>query len=83
METTRFKTLTYSQSKNIMADQFDRAQEIEYRDRLISLEETLKIKPKLAATGRCLYCFETIAVAAVNKRFCDIDCRDDYDSKSR
>lgn len=66
-----------------MADQFDRAQEIEYRDREISLAEALKQKPALTATGKCLYCFEPIAEDAVNKRFCDIECRNCYDKGNK
>ena len=66
-----------------MADQFDRAQEIEYRDRQINLEEARMPKKQLIATGKCLYCYETLAPDAVNKRFCDIECRDEFDKQEK
>lgn len=41
-------------------------------ERLIRLAAT---QNTIQATGKCLFCGEV----SEDKRFCDIDCRDDYD----
>lgn len=66
-----------------MADQFDRAQEIEQRDRDINISEALKKQKVIAPTGLCLFCDEPIAPTATNLRFCDSFCRDDYDKRNK
>lgn len=49
---------------------------------LAEIESTiqqLRDKPPLKPTGFCLYCGVDILPTAINQRFCDVDCRDDYD----
>ena len=64
-----------------MADVFDRTQEPEQQ----LLQNCLRAYQgkgdilEASATGSCLYCFERIKKGAVNKRFCAVDCRDDYE----
>lgn len=66
-----------------MSDVFDQAQE---RD-AINLEASLAFQLGKSAsveakpTGECLHCFEDIAAAATNKRFCTVDCRDGFDAR--
>jgi hypothetical protein len=52
----------------------DQASEIEQRDREIALQQCRKPDGP-AALGYCLACGELLA----GRRWCDADCRDDYE----
>ena len=41
--------------------------------------EQLRNQPLLKAKGFCLYCGTDIEPDAVNQRFCDVYCRDQFD----
>lgn len=54
-------------------DQFDRATEIEERDRALALAARKPAGP--AATGKCLNCGDALGEGL---RWCDRDCHDDW-----
>ena len=56
-----------------MADQLDRAQEINELHLNLQLKHR---KPTLPVTGYCHWCGD---IAPADARFCDADCRDDYE----
>ncbi len=66
-----------------MPDIFDIAQEnnLERNENLVASQ--LSQAKVLEATGFCLYCETPIAEDAVNKRFCNKVCRDDYDREQK
>lgn len=63
-------------------DEFDRASEIEERDRALCLFAALHPKTDLALehTGRCHNCGEDVDL---DHLFCDKDCSDDYEKRQR
>lgn len=56
----------------------DKAQENEQLFTELALKNAKQ--QTLTANGRCHYCEETIDEGL---RFCDVDCRDDYDREQR
>ncbi len=58
-------------------DVFDKASEVELRDRRLAL---LQRKPTLPYINQCHNCEETVPETA---HFCDADCRDDYERRER
>lgn len=56
-----------------MTDQFDRAEELEQKQRDIAMAYR---KPTLKSCGLCHSCGEDVAGT---RQFCDADCRDDYE----
>lgn len=62
-----------------MADQFDRASELEELERLSSLNRHFKhAKQSAVATGYCLYCEEELSDG---RRWCNAECRDDWEKE--
>ncbi len=59
-------------------DQFDRAEELEEKSRVIAIEQALENKTIIRAIGRCLCCDEPLAPGL---RWCDKECRDDWQSE--
>lgn len=68
-----------------MTDVFDSAQARAELDLEASLSAARGNGSNLEAapTGDCLYCFDSISVESVNKRFCDASCRDSFDYGKR
>ena len=64
-----------------MADEFDKASEFEQLllDSLLYMQSK-KPKEEAAATGQCLYCEEPLPVGL---RWCDSDCRDDWEYEQK
>lgn len=60
-----------------MADQFDRASDIEesYRQQAIASQLNSVSRDRLAVTGKCHNCAEPLKNGGL---FCDSDCRDDH-----
>lgn len=67
-----------------MADICDLAQDHYEKTMLQTLANAalLAKSPAVASTGYCLSCDEPL-VAKSNPRFCNVDCRDDYDDAQR
>lgn len=61
-----------------MADEMDRAQAQEERMREAALMQRRPAAP--AATGACLHCDEPLAAG---RRWCDVQCRDDWQRDQR
>jgi len=62
-----------------MADVLDQATDYEERDRELALRN-LDRGPVIAATGHCLNCE---APLPAERRWCDADCRDDWQAARR
>lgn len=65
-----------------MADVFDKAQDLDalmLQSHLNKHQAEQKRKPKVQATGKCLYCGEELAEGL---RWCDADCRDDWQKEN-
>jgi hypothetical protein len=62
-----------------MADEIDRANDEAERFLARSIHNNQTARPVLLACGQCHYCGEGVAEGL---RFCDADCRDDYDRLS-
>ena len=64
-----------------MADQFDRASDLEELDRqsAINLQQK-QARPAAYAVGHCLYCYEPLPVGY---RWCDSECRDDWEKEQK
>lgn len=60
-----------------MADVIDRAQQRIEEDLERSIAAARGIAPSVAPTGRCLNCEAPLADGL---RWCDTDCRDDYEA---
>jgi len=58
-------------------DDIDRASEREQLDRDSAIAAAARMLPSLPENGQCYYCLASVAPGA---RFCDSDCRDDYDA---
>ena len=64
-----------------MADEFDRASETEELMRASALYQHSKLQQKvIVATGYCLYCE---APLEDGRRWCDADCRDDWEREQK
>lgn len=63
-----------------MSDFADLASEREELDRDLALKAAHNHAPALSATG---YCHNCEAPLPEGLRFCDCDCRNDYDSRQR
>lgn len=63
-----------------MSDFADLASEREELDRDLALKAAHKHAPALPATGHCHNCE---AMLPEGLRFCDCDCRNDYDARQR
>lgn len=62
-----------------MADEFDRASELEELARISALNYHQKnLAPSVQATGYCLYCGEELDDG---RRWCDASCRDDWEAE--
>lgn len=62
-----------------LADPVDRASLEEQRNLELTIKAALSAKPKaLPYTGLCYNCSESMAPG---NRFCDTDCRDDYEKR--
>lgn len=59
-----------------MADEIDRANDEVERFLVQALQNNAAARPLLLACGQCHYCGEAVAEGL---RFCDAECRDDYD----
>lgn len=59
-----------------MQDDFDRASDLEQTVRDFAIERVRSQNQNLKSTGFCLNCKEPS-----KKRFCDIDCRNDYEKR--
>lgn len=63
-----------------MADDFDRAQLFEERERELSLAAVRRAPPMVNPTpGRCMNCGEVLPAGV--PYFCDADCREDYQAR--
>lgn len=60
-------------------DDFDRASEAETREREASIARHRVYQP-LPDIGACYNCSEPLPVG---KRFCNVDCREDYERRAR
>ena len=60
----------------MMADEFDRASDIEMAERDRLIEEARKQKPRVY-TGFCKYCNDRLDTPM--KQFCSPECRDDFE----
>lgn len=56
-------------------DLIDRASALDEQLREAYINKAREQKPKLEATGQCLYCE---AELSDGQRFCDVECRDDW-----
>ena len=64
-----------------MADQFDRASDLEELDRQSAMNlQQKQAKPAAEAGGHCLYCYEPLAAGY---RWCNAECRDDWDEEQK
>lgn len=59
-----------------MTDQFDRASDLEQKDRDIMIAAIRRRCEALPYAGTCYYCGE---FTKAGRRFCDSDCRDDFE----
>jgi hypothetical protein len=59
-----------------MNDDFDRASDLEQTDRDLAIERVRSQSRIFEHTGFCLNCREPS-----KKRFCNIDCRNDYEKR--
>ncbi|GBL46262.1 hypothetical protein SFMTTN_2075 [Sulfuriferula multivorans] len=59
-------------------DIFDRAQEVEEKERAACLDWA-RNRPSMLPSGHCYNCDEDLAAG---KLFCDADCRDDYQKRT-
>jgi len=62
-----------------MADEIDRANEEAEFFLSRSIRNNLAARRSISARGACLFCREALAEGL---RFCDADCRDDFDRLS-
>lgn len=60
-----------------MADDIDRAQDREMLDRVLAIQAAAV--PALTAVGVCHNCDASVPPGA---KFCDIDCRDDWQKRN-
>lgn len=58
-----------------MSDVFDQASEREDRDRQAAIDHQRRTAESLPYVGVCYYCGSSTVTGV---RFCDADCRDDY-----
>lgn len=63
-----------------MADDIDWANNMAQRERDAGLAAVRRAPPTLPPTGRCYNCDEGVPAGA---RFCDSDCRDDYEKMAK
>lgn len=63
-----------------MADEIDQANDRAQRDLELALAAAAVHAPPLPATGWCYNCAEPLDD---ERRFCDEDCRDDYEHRLR
>ena len=61
-----------------MADDIDRAQEREQIDRDAAINAAAHTEPVLLACGQCYNCQSSVPEGV---RFCDADCRTDWDDR--
>lgn len=61
-------------------DDADRAQQVEELQREVAVQAAREALPALPDVGYCYYCDEA---TERGKRFCDDDCRDDWQRASR
>lgn len=61
-------------------DEIDRAQARDEQDREAAVAAARRSRPGLAYTGCCHWCGD---ITGGGRRFCDADCRDDYDRAAR
>lgn len=59
-------------------DEIDRANELEERHTAASIRAARGVKVAAVPTGACLNCGKRLAR---NKRWCDADCRDDWQAR--
>jgi hypothetical protein len=59
-----------------MQDDFDRASDLEQHDRDEAIKHIRDHQKTIESNGSCLNCHEPSI-----KRFCDIDCRNDYEKR--
>jgi hypothetical protein len=59
-----------------MQDDFDRASDLEQHDRDEAIKHIREHQKPIESNGSCLNCY-----APSTKRFCDIDCRNDYEKR--
>jgi len=64
----------------VSADQIDTACEREEKDRELLVALARQATVQLPATGECHNCFASVPEG---HRFCDSDCRDDWDLRNR
>lgn len=63
-----------------MSDIFDQASEREDRDRQAAIDRQRRASERLPYVGCCYYCG---SITPTGVRFCDADCRDDYQEQQR
>lgn len=61
-------------------DEIERAQEREQADRAAAIAAALARAPALPACGECYNCQSAVPPGL---RFCDADCRSDWDERKR
>lgn len=59
-----------------MSNEADEAQRVSELFDSLAIAQARKLPQTAASTGRCLYCSTPVAAEA---RFCDADCRDDFE----
>jgi len=59
-----------------MQDDFDKASDLEQHDRDEAIKYIREHQTTIKSNGFCLNC-----LAPSKKRFCDIDCRNDYEKR--
>ena len=59
-----------------MTDDFDKASDLEQHDRDEAIKYIRNHQKSIESNGFCLNCHEPS-----KKRFCDIDCRNDYEKR--
>lgn len=59
-----------------MSNDADEAQRVSELFDSLAIAQARKVVQTAASTGRCLYCSTPVAAEA---RFCDADCRDDFE----
>jgi RimJ/RimL family protein N-acetyltransferase len=62
-----------------MADEIDRANDEAERFLARALQQNAASRAVLTACGQCHFCLEPVADGL---RFCDADCRDEFDRRS-